>query len=73
MMTCRQAIRVSEGRSLRRDAHSCPRSTDHRASRPRHQVDYGYNSVQEIRSGTGPPILQEIMNIGQKAEFSIIN
>lgn len=52
MMTCRQAIRVSEGRSLRRDAHSCPRSTDHRASRPRHRVDYGYNSVQEIRSGT---------------------
>ncbi len=36
------------------DAHSWLRSSDRPATRPTGRVQYGYNRVQEIVSGTGP-------------------
>ncbi len=47
-----QAIRTIEGRSHKFDAHRCPRNDDHRATRPKGRVEYGFTSVQETVGGT---------------------
>jgi hypothetical protein len=38
---------------LKYDAHTWPRNDNRRTLRPTGRVEYGYNRVQEIVSGTG--------------------
>jgi len=48
----RESWRTNEW-SRKLDAHNCPRTGDCRPSRSSGRVEYSYNSVQEIGSGTG--------------------
>ncbi len=45
------------------DAHICPRSHDHRATRPRGRTELGSQTVQETGGGTRLPY-DEINSVG---------
>jgi hypothetical protein len=46
------AIRTTDGPLPKLDTHSCPKNGNRGATRPTGRVEYRYNSVQEIGSGT---------------------